>query len=84
VALLLAAIGIIVILLGIIVILLGMIVCTDRVDNHWRNRGTVNPSRAPSRPFRYSHTQCVDCGKDEDLLSIDTGQCLVCFGVAHG
>lgn len=79
---------VLVVVIGVLIIFLGMVVLTDRVDRHWRSRGRLAPQprishRSMSPPFRYAASQCVDCGKDGDLLSIDTGQCLVCFELAH-
>lgn len=69
-------------MIGAMVVLLGLVACTDRVDRWHRRR--CAPKQQIGPPFRTSANQCVDCGRDDEPLSIDTHQCFVCFGVAHG
>lgn len=70
--------------IGVMVALLGLVFCTDRVDRWYQQRRRrVLTVAKPAPPFRTSHSQCVDCGSDDEPLSIDTRQCFTCFGVSH-
>jgi hypothetical protein len=61
-------------------IAVGFVCSTIRIDEFWRDREPMPvPIPRVRPPFRYSASQCITCGTDGDLLSIDTGQCLVCF-----
>jgi len=66
--------------------LVGSVLLTDRVENWYqqRRRRVADPvAKPPPLPFRTSPNQCVDCGSDDEPLSIDTRQCFTCFGVTH-
>ena len=79
--------------IGILVILIGLSVCTQRIDNYWRDKQRIQPMTSPTieiPPFIYSPTQCIDCGKEcfdselgkfIDLLNLEK-RCQVCHG-AH-
>ena len=66
---------------GVLMILAGMTLvrCTDRVERYWaKRRMPVRPSILSPPPFIWSERQCVDCGRDDELLNLDK-RCIFCF-----
>jgi hypothetical protein len=76
------------VIVGTAVLLLGMIYCTERVDRYWKSRAepashVAAPASHRVPPFRMSHDQCVDCGRDDEPLNLEE-RCFYCHVYAHG
>ena len=77
-------------LIGLVGIVLGVTYATDRLDARHHDRApklvpTYRPREVP--PFLTSLDQCINCGRDDELLNLDR-RCFYChqrhYGAHHG
>ncbi len=68
--------------IGTATILLGIIFCTERVDHYWRTRTAGPQPTNHIPPFRMSHNQCMDCGRDDEPLNLEE-RCIYCHEKAY-
>jgi hypothetical protein len=71
----------VVMLIGLVLIVLSVTYATDCVDAWHHNRAQPKPTLTPHRrevpPFLTSPDQCINCGRDDELLNLER-RCFYC------